>query len=94
MNDDEDFQDLVSFVSSRIKDRAVAPPVIEAAQNILAMAERHQDECWANYYGGYADCAEDALRAIAGIWRYHPSYNKTWAHDGYQTKGQASGSEG
>lgn len=80
MNSDPDFQALAGFVAARISDRAISPPVTAAAQAILTMAVNSQDADAADYAGGYADAAEDALRAISGVWRYHPEYGQ-WAHD-------------
>lgn len=80
MNIDPDFRALVDFVQSRIDESEALPTLLLAAQQILSMAIDYQDAMVPDYAGGYADGAEDALRAISGIWRYHPDY-EGWADD-------------
>lgn len=78
INTDPDFQALAAFVKARINESTSLPTLISAAQAIHQMAVDYQDECAPDYAGGYADAAEDALRAISGVWRYHADY-QGWA---------------
>ena len=78
MNNDPDFQALVAFVEERLAANSSMPGIHDAASVILRMARDYQDEMAPDYAGGYADSAEDSLRAISGIWRYHPDY-RGWA---------------
>lgn len=80
INQDPDFTALQQFVADRIKESESLPTLITAARQIRTMAVDYQDEYAPDYAGGYADAAEDALRAISGVWRYHPDY-QGWADD-------------
>jgi len=80
LNHDPEFTALQEFVAARINESEALPTLIAAARKIRIMAVEYQDECAPDYAGGYADAAEDALRAISGVWRYHPDY-EGWADD-------------
>lgn len=77
-NRDPDFQALAAFVAARVEASTSLPTLVAAAKAIHQMAVDYQDEYAPDYAGGYADAAEDALRAISGVWRYHPDY-QGWA---------------
>lgn len=80
MNDDPDFAACANFVQARLDESQSLPTLLLAAEQILRMALDYQDYYAPDYSGGYADGAEDALRAISGVWRYHPDY-EGWADD-------------
>jgi len=80
VNTDPAFQACAKFVQERLRQNETLPTLAVAAQSILQMALDYQDEMAPDYAGGYADAAEDALRAISGIWRYHYDY-QGWAAD-------------
>ena len=81
IKDDPDFQALADFVKERIQTSSGLPTMMNAAQQIHRMAVSNYPDGYApDYAGGYADAAEDALRAISGIWRHHPDYGG-WADD-------------
>lgn len=79
---DPTFHLLAQFVQERIREGRSLPTLSLAAQQIHQLATDHWRDAGyvPDYAGGYADGAEDALRAISGVWRYHPDYGG-WADD-------------
>lgn len=72
---DPEFTALAEFVKDRIDNSKSLPTLITAAKVIYDMAVlNYQRGIAVDYAGGYADAAEDALRAISGVWRYHRDY--------------------
>lgn len=81
MKEDPEFKALAEFVQGRIDNSNSLPTLILAAIHIHQMAvHNYQYGVAPDYAGGYADAAEDALRAISGVWRHHPDYGG-WADD-------------
>lgn len=80
-NSDPEFLALTEFVQGRIDNTKSLPTLVTAAKQIIQMAVENYAHGYApDYAGGYADAAEDALRAISGVWRHHPDY-QGWGDD-------------